>query len=249
MRLPHRFIPDNRCYSLSGLNPSVGQSSSSLVGQVTTSLGTANGFNVVDDFDKFSLVHKASPVASKTSAMSPQTHPAYAPEVGASRHQLPPAQPSSQTASWGQTKSTTQQSIMMQQNAMQQGAVHQHPVQQGPHPCGHIHGSFHQPSTRQEIFQYMRIKEKPSVMGALDIARETEEGAADPKVREILDEAISRIWGKLTKDPNHYLLTRDEFSIFNYYQGTYGHNEIARAARKRFWDNYEGDGHYKGNQS
>ncbi len=71
---------------------------------------------------------------------------------------------------------------------------------------------------------------------ALEIARESEEGAQHKIVRGILEEAIDRIWGKVETQPDSYIMTRDEVAIFNYFHKRFVGNETAVAARKRYWD-------------
>ncbi|KAK0615884.1 hypothetical protein B0T17DRAFT_619482 [Bombardia bombarda] len=74
------------------------------------------------------------------------------------------------------------------------------------------------------------------VAQALGIARESPEGAQEPTVCKILEVAISRIWAKVEAKPDAYVMTRDEFAVFNYFQNRFDGNEVARKARARFWD-------------
>jgi hypothetical protein len=74
------------------------------------------------------------------------------------------------------------------------------------------------------------------VAQALERARETDEGAHDPQVRKILEEALSRIWDKIQAQPDSYVMSRTEMSVFTYYQYSFTGNELAVAARKRYWD-------------
>jgi len=56
-------------------------------------------------------------------------------------------------------------------------------------------------------------------MQALEYARESPEAASDPGIRKILDEAIARIWGYvLAARPEIYVMTREQYDVFNYYQ-------------------------------
>lgn len=81
-------------------------------------------------------------------------------------------------------------------------------------------------------------KELPSsVTQALEVARESADGALDPTICKILDNAVETIWGKINAKPNDYVMTRDEFAIFNYYQRDFRGNKIAVDAKKRYWDN------------
>jgi len=76
-----------------------------------------------------------------------------------------------------------------------------------------------------------------SVAQALEIARESPDGASDPTVRNILENAISRVWSSILAQPDSYVMTRDEFAVFNYFQHRFDGNQIAQQARKRYWDN------------
>ncbi|TKA79872.1 hypothetical protein B0A55_03676 [Friedmanniomyces simplex] len=51
---------------------------------------------------------------------------------------------------------------------------------------------------------------------ALDIARNTE-GDLDPNVREYLERALTEIWSRVQQHPDSYILSKDEFAVFNFY--------------------------------
>lgn len=36
-------------------------------------------------------------------------------------------------------------------------------------------------------------------------------------------------------------MTLEEYKLLNYFQYTYEHNNVAREAKQRFWDNFKGD--------
>lgn len=77
-------------------------------------------------------------------------------------------------------------------------------------------------------------------MEALEIARETEDGMRDPTIRNLLERAITRIWNKVLENPDTYIMGKEEYAIFNFFQDRFLGNEMAVAARKRFWANYRG---------
>ncbi|RAL65387.1 hypothetical protein DID88_000955 [Monilinia fructigena] len=56
---------------------------------------------------------------------------------------------------------------------------------------------------------------------ALDLARTTEEGARDPVVISILEVEINRIWIKIQTEPATYVMSREEFGVFNYFQNRF----------------------------
>ncbi|KAE9377814.1 hypothetical protein N431DRAFT_434975 [Stipitochalara longipes BDJ] len=78
-----------------------------------------------------------------------------------------------------------------------------------------------------------------TVAQALEIARDSPEGARDPTVVNILETALTDIWRKIEAHPTSYVMTRDEFAVFNYFQDRFAGQELAAAARKRYWDRLE----------
>lgn len=75
-----------------------------------------------------------------------------------------------------------------------------------------------------------------SVAQALEIARDSPDGAQDPTVKNILEIALSEIWRKIEAQPTSYVMTREEFAVFNYFQSRFEGQELAVAARRRYWD-------------
>lgn len=73
----------------------------------------------------------------------------------------------------------------------------------------------------------------------LEIARDSAEGAMDPTVNRVLESALDRTWSKVKAQPDSYVMTRDEFAIFNYFQQRFAGDKIATAARKRYWDSIQ----------
>jgi len=80
-----------------------------------------------------------------------------------------------------------------------------------------------------------------TVKRALEIARNGEDRALDPAVSAVLERAISDIWRRIQAQPETYILSKDEFAVFNYFRGRVHNSEVARRAVGRFWDNFEGD--------
>jgi hypothetical protein len=76
-----------------------------------------------------------------------------------------------------------------------------------------------------------------SVAQALEIARESLDGAQDPTVSKILEQALARIWGKVQAQPDSYVMSRDEYSVFNYFQSRFHGDNTAILARRRYWNN------------
>ncbi|KAH8670964.1 hypothetical protein BX600DRAFT_509684 [Xylariales sp. PMI_506] len=91
-----------------------------------------------------------------------------------------------------------------------------------------------QPAARQPA------SDNSEVAQALEIARESPDGAKDPTVSCILDGALAQVWKKVEAQPDSYVMSREEFAVFNYFQHRFQGNELATAARKRYWDNTSG---------
>ncbi|KAK8098257.1 uncharacterized protein PG998_013743 [Apiospora kogelbergensis] len=112
------------------------------------------------------------------------------------------------------------------------------------------------PSESSTIFQLINMSSQqyqdsaPAVMSsaaennevaqALEIARESPDGAKDPVVSSILENALVQIWNKVQAQPDTYVMSRDEFAVFNFFQYRFAGNKTAMAARKRYWDNTTG---------
>jgi hypothetical protein len=78
-----------------------------------------------------------------------------------------------------------------------------------------------------------------TVAQALELARDSEQGAQDPAVANVLERAIGEIWRKIQAHPATYVMTRDEFAVFNYFQHRFAGQALAVAARRRYWDHLE----------
>ncbi|KAI0402254.1 hypothetical protein F4802DRAFT_600318 [Xylaria palmicola] len=75
------------------------------------------------------------------------------------------------------------------------------------------------------------------VLMALDIAREEPDATNDENIRNILESALSDIWERVLANESTYIMSRDEFAIFNFFQYRFRDNTVAKEARRRFWDN------------
>ncbi|KAI1389384.1 uncharacterized protein F4822DRAFT_398124 [Hypoxylon trugodes] len=84
------------------------------------------------------------------------------------------------------------------------------------------------------------------VLQALEIARESPEDTEQDNNQALLQSAVDGIWKKLVSDhKGEYVMTREEFAIFNYFQNRerrmVGEDaRIARKARARYWSNVKG---------
>ena len=76
---------------------------------------------------------------------------------------------------------------------------------------------------------------------ALEIAKENQNGPVPPPVTAMLEKKISDIWRRIMAQPNTYVLSQEEFSVFNYYRSRYDNNRVAQDAVARFWSHYKGE--------
>jgi len=76
-----------------------------------------------------------------------------------------------------------------------------------------------------------------TIQRALDIARNSESGV-DSYTACYLNQALGNVWARLQAAPDTYILTKDEFALFNYFRDRFAASEIAQRAVRRFWDNY-----------
>ncbi|ROT34465.1 hypothetical protein SODALDRAFT_331574 [Sodiomyces alkalinus F11] len=80
------------------------------------------------------------------------------------------------------------------------------------------------------------------VARALQTVRENPDNAY-PELVHILNEAVSSLWSRLLAAPDTYIMTPDEFALFNYFQHRTLDAHVAREARRRYWDNHSAPGH------
>ncbi|KAI1431188.1 hypothetical protein GGR50DRAFT_103055 [Xylaria sp. CBS 124048] len=74
------------------------------------------------------------------------------------------------------------------------------------------------------------------VLMVLDAARDAPEILEDKAVRDVLEAALADIWSRVQANESEYIMTRDEFAIFNFFQDRFRNNPVATSARRRFWD-------------
>ena len=80
-----------------------------------------------------------------------------------------------------------------------------------------------------------------TVARALEIVRNNEEGQVHPSVTAVLEKAIGDIWRRVQAQPTTYIMSRDEFAVFNYYRNRFKDSQIAQQAVARFWNHFRGD--------
>ncbi|KAI2640182.1 hypothetical protein GGS21DRAFT_505579 [Xylaria nigripes] len=74
------------------------------------------------------------------------------------------------------------------------------------------------------------------VIQALVTARDFPEVMESQPIRDMLESALAGIWSRVLANENGYIMSRDEFAIFNFFQDRFRNNTVAMNARKRYWD-------------
>lgn len=80
-----------------------------------------------------------------------------------------------------------------------------------------------------------------SIAGALELVRNNEEGPIPARAISVLERSMTEIWRRIQAQPSTYLLTKDEFSVLNYYRDRYKDYPQAQEAIARFWQHFRGD--------
>ena len=75
---------------------------------------------------------------------------------------------------------------------------------------------------------------------ALEIVRNSEDTEVDQSVLAFLERAFAEIWRRLQAQPDSYLLSRDEFACFNFFQDRHRGSELAQKAIQRYWNHTQG---------
>ena len=80
-----------------------------------------------------------------------------------------------------------------------------------------------------------------TVAGALEIVKNSEDGQVHPSISALLERAIGEVWQRIQAQPTTYVMSRDEFAVFNYYRSRFRDSQVAQQAVARFWDHFRGD--------
>lgn len=80
-----------------------------------------------------------------------------------------------------------------------------------------------------------------TVAKALDIIKNNEDGQHSAAVNAVLERAAGEIWRRIQAQPATYVMTKDEFTIFNRYRAMFSDRRLAEQAVARFWNNFRGD--------
>lgn len=83
-------------------------------------------------------------------------------------------------------------------------------------------------------------KDQAAIRQALERARNCEDGSVDAQTTTLLEAAIAELWHRIQAEPDSYVLSPDEFALFNYFLERYRGSAVAQRAVARFWNNYHG---------
>lgn len=76
---------------------------------------------------------------------------------------------------------------------------------------------------------------------ALELVRNSESESVPPAANATLERAIRDIWSRIQANPDRYVMTKDEFAVFNYHRSRFNDSDVARKAVGRFWNHFKGD--------
>ncbi|BDD55013.1 hypothetical protein MAP00_000570 [Monascus purpureus] len=91
------------------------------------------------------------------------------------------------------------------------------------------------------MLQMSRPANDRRVRQALERARTSDDGHVDPQTNAILESAIRDLWRRIQRQPDSYVLSRDEFALFNYFRERFRGSPVAQRAVERFWNSHRGD--------
>ena len=77
-----------------------------------------------------------------------------------------------------------------------------------------------------------------SVQEALEIVRNSEERHMDQAALTVIERALAQVWARIQAQPNSYVMTKDEFAVFNYNRNRFLSSDVAQRAVARFWDQF-----------
>ncbi|MCJ1242773.1 hypothetical protein MMC14_010782 [Varicellaria rhodocarpa] len=80
-----------------------------------------------------------------------------------------------------------------------------------------------------------------STLRALEIVRNSEPDNVSPNAIAKLESANREIWARIKAKPDSYVMSENEFAVFNFYRGPFMDSEVGCRAVGRFWDHYRQD--------
>jgi hypothetical protein len=71
---------------------------------------------------------------------------------------------------------------------------------------------------------------------ATQMFKDNPNGANITQAKAVLSQEMARIWREIQRKPNSYVMSKQEFSVFNCFRNEYN-NPTAQQAVQRYWDN------------
>jgi len=78
------------------------------------------------------------------------------------------------------------------------------------------------------------------IQTALRHARENESGIGSA-VNDFLENTLKGIWDRIQARPHSYILSKDEFAVFNFFRDRFRDQPFAETAVARFWQHHQED--------
>ncbi|KAF2223581.1 hypothetical protein BDZ85DRAFT_178192, partial [Elsinoe ampelina] len=72
---------------------------------------------------------------------------------------------------------------------------------------------------------------------ALEIARNSD-ADVDPTVWRFLEGQVTDLWSRIQTHPGSYVMTKDEFALFNYFIYRFNNSDLTEKAIARFWQHH-----------
>ncbi len=78
-----------------------------------------------------------------------------------------------------------------------------------------------------------------SVPEALQIAKYN--NGVPPAIPALVEDVFNDLWRRIQAQPADYVMTKEEFAVFNYYRSRLSNDSMIQNAISRFWASYKGD--------
>ena len=85
------------------------------------------------------------------------------------------------------------------------------------------------------------VGNQSSLAEALKIAKNNSNGPGNSQALQTVERASNDIWRRIQAKPATYIMTETEYSVMNYFQERYKHNDLYQKAVARFWKHYNPD--------
>ncbi|KAG8631353.1 hypothetical protein KVT40_000493 [Elsinoe batatas] len=82
-----------------------------------------------------------------------------------------------------------------------------------------------------------RLLSNLTIQLALEIARNSD-ADVDPTVWRFLEDQVTDLWSRIRTHPGSYVMTKDEFALFNYFIYRFKSSDLTEKAIARFWQHH-----------